>query len=141
MPGDRNPESTRIDKWLWAARAYKTRSIAAEACDGGKVTINGNRAKPHKLVRAGDTVVFRSGDFDKTWEVEAIGERRGPASVAQTLYEDRTPPPPPRPQPPPGQEWRYTRPDAAGRRPNKRERRQLDRLKKGDGARRSRDAR
>jgi ribosome-associated heat shock protein Hsp15 len=122
--------ATRIDKWLWAARAYKTRSIAAEACDGGKVTINANRAKPHKLVRPGDLVAFRAGSFDKSWKVVAIAERRGPASVAQTLYEDLTPAPPPRPQGGEEQPWRYTQPRIDGRRPDKRERRQLERFRK-----------
>ncbi len=130
MSDTTNGESTRIDKWLWAARAFKTRSLAADACDGGKVTINDNRAKPHKLVRPGDLIVFRAGAFDKSWKVVAIAERRGPASVAQTLYEDRTPPPPPRPEQPAHEDWRYTQPDPESRRPNKRERRQLERFKK-----------
>lgn len=123
-------DATRIDKWLWAARAYKTRSIAAEACDGGKVTINANRAKPHKLVRPGDLVAFRAGSVDKSWKVVAIAERRGPASFAQTLYEDLTPPSPPRPQAEEAQPWRYTQPQIDGHRPDKRERRQLERMRK-----------
>ncbi len=134
MAGDPKEEATRIDKWLWAARAYKTRSIATEACDGGKVSVNDNRAKPHKVVRPGDHVVFRAGDFDKSWKVVAIAERRGPASLAQTLYEDLTLPPPPRPEQVATEPWRYTQPDPNSRRPNKRERRQLGRLKKGGSA-------
>jgi ribosome-associated heat shock protein Hsp15 len=124
-------DATRIDKWLWAARAYKTRSIAAQACDGGKVTVNDNGAKPHKLVRPGDVVGFRTGSVDRRWRVAAIAERRGPASVAQTLYEDLAPPPPPRPAEADrtAEGWRHAEP--ASRRPNKRERRQLDRLKRG----------
>ncbi len=131
MSDDAKDEGTRIDKWLWAARAYKTRSIASAACDGGKVSINDNRAKPHKVVRPGDRVVFRAGDFDKSWKVISIAERRGPASIAQTLYEDLTPPPPPRPQQAATEQWRYAQPDPDSRRPNKKERRQIGRLKKG----------
>lgn len=129
MPDDGPGEVTRLDKWLWAARAYKTRSLAAQACSGGKVTINDNNAKPHKLVRAGDIVVFRAGHDEKRWQVLVIADRRGPASVAQTLYEDLTPPPAPSPSPPAVDGWRYTQPDSG--RPNKRERRQLERLKRG----------
>jgi len=119
--------TTRIDKWLWAARAYKTRSLASEACSGGKVTINDNSAKPHKLVRQGDIVAFHSGSYEKRWKVCAIAERRGPASVARELYEDLTPPPPPRPDHP-AIDPLFREPPS--RRPNKRERRQLGRMKR-----------
>ncbi len=121
--------ATRIDKWLWAARAYKTRSLAAQACIGGKVSLNDCNAKPHKLVRAGDVIVFRAGLTDKRWKVLGVAERRGPASVAQSLYEDLTPPPPPRPELPAIDGWRFTQPSSG--RPNKRDRRQLGRLKRG----------
>jgi len=129
MPESDSGTALRIDKWLWAARAYKTRSIAAEACTGGKVSVNESGAKPHKLVRVGDIVVFRAGLTDKRWKVLAIADQRGPAPVAQTLYEDLTPPPPPPPTATVVDGWRYTQP-ASGR-PNKRERRQLERLKRG----------
>lgn len=127
MTADTAAPATRIDKWLWAARAYKTRSMAAQACDGGRVTVNDVGAKPHKQVRPGDVVDFRNGPSARRWRVLAIAERRGPASVAQTLYEDLTPPPPPRPEA--AQAGRFMEPPS--RRPNKRERRQLDRLKRG----------
>jgi ribosome-associated heat shock protein Hsp15 len=129
MPEPDSGATLRIDKWLWAARAFKTRSIAAQACTGGAVTVNDTGAKPHKPVRVGDIVVFRSGLTDRRWKVLAIAERRGPASVAQTLYEDLTPPPPPRPAATMIDGWRYAQPDSG--RPNKRERRQLERLKRG----------
>ncbi|HEX2780205.1 MAG TPA: S4 domain-containing protein [Gemmatimonadaceae bacterium] len=87
-----DPESAgggvRIDKWLWAARFYKTRSLAADAVTGGKVELNGERTKPAKAVKPGDTVRVRSGVFEQIVLVRALSERRGPASVAQTLYEE-----------------------------------------------------
>jgi ribosome-associated heat shock protein Hsp15 len=114
----------RIDRWLWVARAFRSRTLAGGACGGGKVEVNGVRATPHKLVRAGDLIEFTVENGKRRWRLVAIAERRGPAALARTLYEDLTPPPvaealdvfPPR------------RPRGAGR-PTKRERRQLDRLR------------
>ena len=80
--------SVRLDKWLWAARFFKTRSIAADAAGGGKVQLNGERAKPAKPVKVGDQLVIRSGDYEWTIAVVALSERRGPATVAQGLYEE-----------------------------------------------------
>ncbi len=80
--------SLRIDKWLWAARFFKTRSQATEAVDGGKVEINGARVKPAKDVRVGDEVRVRLGPFEHILVVRGLGERRGSASVAQALYEE-----------------------------------------------------
>ena len=80
--------SVRIDKWLWAARFYKTRSLAAEAVTGGKVELNGERAKPAKGVKAGDELRIRAGVFEQIVHVRGLSERRGPAAVAQTLYEE-----------------------------------------------------
>jgi len=116
--------SIRIDKWLWAARAFKTRSLAADACDGGKVDINGDAAKPAKPVRAGDRVEITTPVGRRILKVTALSERRGPAAAARALYDDLTPPAPPRarqPKPP-------YRPPGAGR-PTKRERRDIDRLR------------
>ncbi len=130
MSNDGDPtESARIDRWLWAARAFKSRSIASQACTGGKVSLNDNNAKPHKPIRIGDVVSFRAGYAEKQWKVVAISEKRGPASVAQTLYEDLSPPPPPRPKSvaPEGE----IAPLQPSRRPNKRERRQIGNLKRG----------
>ena len=78
----------RIDKWLWAARFYKTRSLAADAVTGGKVELNGERAKPAKGVKVGDELRIRSGVFEQVVRVRGLSERRGPAAVAQTLYEE-----------------------------------------------------
>jgi ribosome-associated heat shock protein Hsp15 len=116
--------SMRIDKWLWAARAFKTRSLAADACDGGKVDINGEAAKPAKQVRGSDRVEITVGDGRRILKVVGLSERRGPAPEARLLYEDLTPPAPPRirqARPP------YREPGAG--RPTKRERREIDRLR------------
>jgi ribosome-associated heat shock protein Hsp15 len=81
-------DDTRIDKWLWAARFFKTRSQATAAVTGGKVEINGDTAKPSKTVKIGDRVRLRLGPIEYRVTVTAIGERRGSAAVAQTLYEE-----------------------------------------------------
>ena len=78
----------RIDKWLWAARFFKTRSLAAEAIGGGKITLNGERAKPAKPVKLGDEIRVQLGQFQHVVTVRGLSERRGPASVAQTMYEE-----------------------------------------------------
>jgi len=81
-------DKVRIDKWLWAARFFKTRSLASDACDGNKVRINGAAVKPAKDVKAGDTLAFSAGPND--WEVEVLGlsDKRGSATLAQTLYRE-----------------------------------------------------
>ena len=76
----------RIDKWLWAARFFKTRSLATEAVKGGKVAVNGNRAKASREVEVGDTLIIRQGYDEKTVIVQDLSDKRGPASVAQLLY-------------------------------------------------------
>jgi ribosome-associated heat shock protein Hsp15 len=78
----------RIDKWLWAARFYKTRTLAARACELGRITSNGQKAKPSREVQAGDLLQVKndSGDFEV--EVVLLSEMRGPATVAQTLYRE-----------------------------------------------------
>jgi len=78
----------RIDKWLWAARFFKTRSLAADAVTAGKVEVNGERVKPAKLLQPGDRVSVRLGPYQHVVEVRALSERRGPATVAATLYEE-----------------------------------------------------
>jgi ribosome-associated heat shock protein Hsp15 len=82
-------ERVRIDKWLWAARFFKTRSLATEAVTGGKVEVNGERVKPAKPVRAGDEVRLRQGPYEYLLLVRGLAERRGPASVAASLYQER----------------------------------------------------
>lgn len=78
----------RLDKWLWAARFFKTRALAAEAIDGGKVDVNGDRAKRAKLVQANDEVRLRQGPVEWVLIVRDVSERRGSADVARTLYEE-----------------------------------------------------
>ena len=82
--GDR----VRVDKWLWAARFFKTRALASEAVDGGKVHVNGDRVKPAKLLKVGDELRIRLGPYEHRVTVRGLSERRGPASVATTLYEE-----------------------------------------------------
>jgi len=81
-------DGVRIDKWLWAARFFKTRGLATEAVLGGHVHVNGARVKPAKDVRIGDTLQIRIGTTQWTVDVRELSERRGPAAVAQTLYEE-----------------------------------------------------
>jgi ribosome-associated heat shock protein Hsp15 len=79
-------ERLRIDKWLWAARFFKTRSIAKTAIEGGKVHIDGQRVKVSREIGTGDIVVVKQGWDEKEIEVMALSDRRGPASEAQQLY-------------------------------------------------------
>ncbi len=81
-------EPVRLDKWLWAARFFKTRSLATDAVDGGKVQVNGDRAKPAKTVRPGDEIRIRLGPYEHIVIVHGTGERRGPAAEAARLYEE-----------------------------------------------------
>jgi ribosome-associated heat shock protein Hsp15 len=76
----------RIDKWLWAARFYKTRALAAQAVEGGKVQLNGERAKPAKALKIGDRLLLRIGPYLWDISVADLTVRRGPASAAQKLY-------------------------------------------------------
>jgi ribosome-associated heat shock protein Hsp15 len=127
--GDR----VRIDKWLWAARFFKTRSLASEAVAGGKVEVNGERAKPAKLVRVGFDVRCRQGPYEHVLVVTGLAERRGTASAAAALYQER-------PESRAARErlaeqlklgasaWTY---EEKGR-PTKRDRRELDRFRRRD---------
>ena len=81
-------EQVRLDKWLWAARFFKSRGLATEAVTGGRVHLNDVRVKPSKEVRAGDTVEVTIGEVQRTVRVTAVSDKRGPASVAATLYEE-----------------------------------------------------
>jgi len=81
-------DGVRIDKWLWAARFYKTRSLAAQAVAGGKVHLNGMRVKPARAVKVADELEIHKEGFRFCVAVLALSGRRGPASVAQTLYQE-----------------------------------------------------
>jgi ribosome-associated heat shock protein Hsp15 len=83
-------DAVRIDKWLWAARFFKTRGAASEAVLGGRVHVNGMRVKPSKDVRVGDTIEVTIRALRRTVHVTGLSDKRGPASVAATLY-DETP--------------------------------------------------
>jgi ribosome-associated heat shock protein Hsp15 len=113
----------RLDKWLWHARFFKTRGLAAGVVKGGHVRVNGNRAgKPAQMVRAGDVLTFAQGRITRVVCITAPGTRRGPASEAQTLYDDLTPAPDPRDETIVSPNPRY---EGKGR-PTKRDRRKLD---------------
>ncbi|HWC75804.1 MAG TPA: S4 domain-containing protein [Gemmatimonadales bacterium] len=127
-----NEDTVRLDRWLWAARFFKTRALAADAVAGGKVQLNGARAKPAKPVRAGDALRVRVGPYDWIITVRAVTERRGSARDALLLY-DESP------------EGRATRerlaeqhkiapaPAYQGKgRPTKKQRRELRRLEEGE---------
>lgn len=81
-------DSLRIDKWLWAARFYKTRSLACDEVTKHRVQINGQDVKPAREVKVGDTLTVRQGNITKTIQVKGISAARGPAPVAQLLYEE-----------------------------------------------------
>ena len=81
-------DSVRLDRWLWAARFFKTRALAAAAVAGGKVQVNGSRAKPAKQVHVGDSVRVRVGPYDWILTVRAVTERRGSGRDAQLLYDE-----------------------------------------------------
>ena len=76
----------RLDKWLWSARFYKTRSLAVEAINGGHVHVNGQRIKPARTIRVGDTIAITKGQYHWRLVVEALAQRRGPATEARQLY-------------------------------------------------------
>ncbi|KZV15341.1 Cardiolipin synthetase [Dorcoceras hygrometricum] len=82
------PAEVRADVWLWAARFFKTRSLAKQAIDGGKIDVNGGGCKPAKLLHAGDTLKISRGEERLEVEVLALADKRGPASAAQALYRE-----------------------------------------------------
>ena len=120
----------RIDKWLWAARFFKTRSLAAAAVEGGKIQLNADRVKPAKTVRPGDEVRVRVGPYEHIVLVKGTAERRGPASVAAALYTETEASRLAREK----LHWQLSKAapamDAEKGRPTKRDRRDLERFKK-----------
>lgn len=84
---DKRPVTeVRLDKWLWAARIFKTRQIAAKSVSGGHVDVNGGRAKPARMINVGDGLQIRKGGYTYELTIEGLSQKRGPASVAQALY-------------------------------------------------------
>lgn len=130
MPAMTPPDSMRIDKWLWCARFYKTRTLAAEEIGKGRVGINGQPAKPAREVRPGDTVTLRQGFVQRTVVVRGLSAQRSPAPVAQQLYEETAESIAARAQ---AQEMRRLAPEPAAAlsegRPTKRDRRHIDRAR------------
>jgi len=83
-----SPDRVRLDKWLWAARFYKTRGLSAEAIDSGRIEVNGERAKRARLVQSGDRIRIRIGPYEHVVSVLGVSEVRGSAPIAQALYEE-----------------------------------------------------
>jgi ribosome-associated heat shock protein Hsp15 len=123
-------ESVRIDKWLWAARFFKTRALATEAVVGGRVHVNGERVKPAKLIHADDVLEITRGTERWTVRVTQLAERRGPAAAAQALYSETEQSRTAREQH--ALERRFARALGAdlGSRPTKQARRRLDALRR-----------
>ncbi len=114
----------RADKWLWYARFFKTRSLAAKVCNAGKVRVGGEvLTRAHHKLKPGDVLTFPQGRHVRVVKVLGLGTRRGPAAEARLLYEDLKPPSAEGRLPPPAE-----RPPGAGR-PTKQERRALDALR------------
>ncbi|MCP3853099.1 MAG: ribosome-associated heat shock protein Hsp15 [Gammaproteobacteria bacterium] len=87
-PDSIKSDKIRLDKWLWAARFYKTRALATEAIKGGKVHLNGQRFKPSHTAEAGHTIRIKKESIEQTVVIKALSGKRGPATTAQTLYEE-----------------------------------------------------
>jgi ribosome-associated heat shock protein Hsp15 len=124
VPPRPEPTSTRVDRWLWAVRIFKSRSLATEACRGGHVQVNGAPAKPSTTVRAGDRVDALAHDRHRSLEVVTAIDTRVGAPIAATCLVDHSPPPPSRAE----RADVFVRDPGTGR-PTKRERRQLDRFR------------
>ena len=124
-------DGVRIDKWLWAARFFKTRSAATDAVGGGRVHVNGARVKPSRDVQIGDTVEIRIGQLEWIVVVRGLSDKRGPAKVAATLYEETPESATERERR--RLELRLSRPVGAdlGARPTKQDRRRIERLRRG----------
>jgi ribosome-associated heat shock protein Hsp15 len=126
----------RLDKWLWCARFYKTRSLAVEEIGKGRVTVNGQAAKAARELRVGDNVALRQGPVARTVVIRALSNMRGPAPVAQQLYEETPESIAARAQ---AAEARRLAPEPATAlregRPTKRDRRDMDDLRHGWGER------
>ena len=124
--------AVRIDKWLWAARFFKTRTAATDAVAGGRVHVNGARVKPSRDVFPGDTVEVRVGHQQWTVIVRGLSEKRGSASIAATLYEETPESAALREQR--ALEARMSRPLGAdlGMRPTKQDRRRIESLRRGE---------
>lgn len=124
--------AVRLDKWLWAARIYKTRALAREMIEGGKVHYNGQRSKPGKVVELNATLTIRQGNDERTIVVKDITEQRRPASEAVALYEETTESIEKREKMALARKMNALTMPHPDRRPDKKERRDLMRFKHGD---------
>ena len=125
------PERMRIDKWLWAARFFKTRSLATQAVDAGKVRLNGERAKPAREIKAGDRLQIGVGEYEWTLSVVGLSLQRGPAPVAQALYQEDAESLAKRQQHMPDRKLQTNPAAEIKGRPTKRDRRQIRRFTEG----------
>ncbi|EMD1844126.1 ribosome-associated heat shock protein Hsp15 [Raoultella planticola] len=125
-------EAVRLDKWLWAARIYKTRALAREMIEGGKVHYNGQRSKPGKVVEQGATLTLRQGNDERTLLVKGITEQRRPASEAVALYKETAESIEKREKMALARKMNALTMPHPDRRPDKKERRDLMRFKHGD---------
>ncbi|WP_232551149.1 ribosome-associated heat shock protein Hsp15 [Klebsiella michiganensis] len=125
-------EAVRLDKWLWAARIYKTRALAREMIEGGKVHYNGQRSKPGKVVELNATLLLRQGNDERTIVVKGITEQRRPASEAVALYEETAESIEKREKMALARKMNALTMPHPDRRPGKKERRDLMRFKHGD---------
>ena len=125
-------EAVRLDKWLWAARIYKTRALAREMIEGGKVHYNGQRSKPGKVVELNATLLLRQGNDERTIVVKGITEQRRPASEAVALYEETAESIEKREKMALARKMNALTMPHPDRRPDKNERRDLMRFKHGD---------
>jgi len=121
------PSSVRIDKWLWAVRVFKTRSLATAACREGRVTIAGQAVKASREVRIHDLIEAKTGDFTRTLKVLGLLEQRVGAQAAREFMEDRTPPAERERRKDPALQPLFYRPKGAGR-PTKKDRRTLGKI-------------
>lgn len=124
-------DQVRIDKWLWAARFFKTRALATSAVLGGRVHVNGERAKPSKLIRMGDVLEVTKGTERWTVDVAQIAEKRGSATVAQAMYTESAESRDKREQQALERRLARTPGDDLGARPTKQARRRLDAMRRG----------
>jgi ribosome-associated heat shock protein Hsp15 len=124
--------SVRLDKWLQVARMYKTRTKATDACDLGRVKVNGQPAKPHRALAPGDRIELLQGDWERVLIVKELRDKPVPKAEAAALYEDQSPP---RPVLDPLERLMRRPPvlrDAGAGRPTKKERRDMERWSEGD---------
>lgn len=121
----------RLDKWLWAARFFKTRTLAGQAVEGGRVRLNGERTKPGHALKPGDMLVVHIGEYEWQLVVRELSDRRGPAMVARTLYEEDPQSVAKRQQQMEARKLQAEPAQALRGRPTKKDRRALERQRRG----------